>query len=262
MEENNVKLLTFLEVKNIYRQEKGKLGPVPQIHVLPFAVNMTLNLSIRSWIEPRKCGRVVKALWGDLAAGREKEGERATMSRNIWISASKNVDANCWLVEMTLVMTSLPLTRFFLMLVFIRARFRFALIGGNLTAQSTRSHRGLGIPETWLQALFPFPAPPPEHPGKLARRLSCKRVGLVIWRSLSSPALKTHWICQYYPVPGSEIVGSVNINWKRSNTKIKRDESPFIPPPSSFLRLRAHVFVCLSLTSSLLPESLEQANII
>ena len=28
MEENNVKLLTFLGVKNIYRQEKGKLGHV------------------------------------------------------------------------------------------------------------------------------------------------------------------------------------------------------------------------------------------
>ena len=34
----------------------------------------------------------------------------------------------------------------------IRTRFRFALIGGNLTAQSTESHRGIGggiqIPET------------------------------------------------------------------------------------------------------------------
>ena len=89
----------------------------------------------------------------------------------------------------------ITLDTFFLMLVFIRARFRLALIGGNLTAQSTRSHRGLGIPETWLQALFPFPAPPPERPGELARKLSHKRVGLVIWRSRSSPALTTHWIC-------------------------------------------------------------------
>ena len=36
--------------------------------------------------------------------------------------------------------------------VYIRARFLFALIGGNLTAQSTGSHRGIGggiqIPET------------------------------------------------------------------------------------------------------------------
>ena len=29
------------------------------------------------------------------------------------------------------------------MFVYIRARFRLALIGGNLTAQSTESHRGI-----------------------------------------------------------------------------------------------------------------------
>ena len=32
----------------------------------------------------------------------------------------------------------------FLMFVYIRARFRFALIGENLTAQSKRSHKGIG----------------------------------------------------------------------------------------------------------------------
>ena len=40
----------------------------------------------------------------------------------------------------------------FLFFVYIRARFRFALIGGNLTAQSMGSHRGIRggiqIPET------------------------------------------------------------------------------------------------------------------
>ena len=40
----------------------------------------------------------------------------------------------------------------FSMFVYIRARFRFKLIGRNLTAQSTGSHRGIGggiqIPET------------------------------------------------------------------------------------------------------------------
>ena len=63
-------------------------------------------------------------------------------------------------------MTSLPLAR-----VYIRFHFRFALIGRNLTAQLTGTHRGVGggiqIAETQLQALFPFPAPPPEHPGVL-----------------------------------------------------------------------------------------------
>ena len=57
----------------------------------------------------------------------------------------------------------------------IRARFRFALIGGNLAAHSTGRHRwiwgGIQIPETLLQALLPFPAPPLERPGELARRL-------------------------------------------------------------------------------------------
>ena len=49
-----------------------------------------------------------------------------------------------WRREMTLVMTSLPLARVFFMFVYIRARFRFGLIGGNLTAQWTGSHRGIG----------------------------------------------------------------------------------------------------------------------
>ena len=41
--------------------------------------------------------------------------------------------------------------RFFLMVVYIHTRFRCALIGRNLTAQSMGSHRGIGgiqIPET------------------------------------------------------------------------------------------------------------------
>ena len=39
-----------------------------------------------------------------------------------------------------------------LLLIFVRARFHFALIGGNLRAPSTGSHKGIGggiqIPET------------------------------------------------------------------------------------------------------------------
>ena len=59
--------------------------------------------------------------------------------------------------------------------VYIRAHCHFALIGGNLTTQSTGRHRGIGdgiqIPEMQLQALLPFPALPPECPEELARRL-------------------------------------------------------------------------------------------
>ena len=57
--------------------------------------------------------------------------------------------------EMTLVLTSLPFARAFTclsMFVYIRARVRFAQISGNLTAQSTGCHMGIGggiqIPET------------------------------------------------------------------------------------------------------------------
>ena len=56
----------------------------------------------------------------------------------------------------------------FSMFVYIRARFLFPLIDRNLKAQSTGSHRGTGggiqIPERQLQAVLPFPAPPPERP--------------------------------------------------------------------------------------------------
>ena len=44
---------------------------------------------------------------------------------------------NARLAKVTLVMTSLPLATTFTMFVYIRARFRFALISENLTAQST-----------------------------------------------------------------------------------------------------------------------------
>ena len=62
-----------------------------------------------------------------------------------------------------------------LMFVYLRARWHFVLIGGNVTAQSTGSRWGIGggiqISENQLQALLPFAAPPPRpgHPGELAR---------------------------------------------------------------------------------------------
>ena len=65
------------------------------------------------------------------------------------------------------------ITRFFFF--YSSARFRFALIGGNWTAQLTGSHRGIGggiqLRQTYLQALLPFPAQPPKRPREPARRL-------------------------------------------------------------------------------------------
>ena len=56
----------------------------------------------------------------------------------------------------------------FSMYVYICARFHFTMIGGNLT---NGNGDGIQIPEMQLQALCPFPTPPPEHPEELARRL-------------------------------------------------------------------------------------------
>ena len=72
-----------------------------------------------------------QALRGAMTEGREKEGELScnyVCGPNLNICIEK-VDAKCLLVEMTLVMTSLPLTRIF------QCLFTFALIGENLTAQ-------------------------------------------------------------------------------------------------------------------------------
>ena len=94
------------------------------------------------------CEQAFRALWR--RGGKRKESLQLRLCiLNICI---ENVDAKCWLAEMTLVLTSLPLGTCFSMFVYIRARFCFSLIGGNLTAQSTGSNTGIGggiqIPET------------------------------------------------------------------------------------------------------------------
>ena len=55
----------------------------------------------------------------------------------------EKADAKCWLDGDEIRNDVIILGTCFSMFVFIRARFRFALIGGNLTAQSTGSHRGI-----------------------------------------------------------------------------------------------------------------------
>ena len=82
------------------------------------------------------------------------------------------------------------------MFAYIRARFRFALIGGNLKAQSTGSHRGIEsgiqIPETWLQALLP-PSPRAARAllrarsqAKLSRSFKLYLTGIILQWSLAS----------------------------------------------------------------------------
>jgi len=115
-----------------------------------------------------------QALRGAPEAGREKKGELATTYLEFEYLHPKS---RC---EMLIGGDDISnddntLDTYFSMFVYICALFRSAWIGGNLTAQSTGSHRRIGggiqISETLLQALLPFPAPPPERPGELARRL-------------------------------------------------------------------------------------------
>ena len=113
------------------------------------------------------------ALWR--RGGKRKE----SLQLRLWnlIICIEKIDAKCWLAEITLVMASLPLARVF------QCLFTFAFVSASRWLaeiwQSMGSHRGIGgviqIPEKYLQALLPFPAPPPERPGELARRLERNR---------------------------------------------------------------------------------------
>ena len=84
-----------------------------------------------------------QALRGALAAGREQEQELATTSLEIEYLHRKS------LCEMLIGGDDISndiitLGSCFSMFVYIHAIFHFTLIGGNLTARSTVSHRGIG----------------------------------------------------------------------------------------------------------------------
>ena len=103
-----------------------------------------------------------QALRGTLVAGREKEGELANYVSGIRISTSKKPMQNADWRRWRKWWRHYPwrvLSRVFQCFLYIRVRFRFALTGGNLTAQLTGSHRGIGgriqIPETLQVASFP-----------------------------------------------------------------------------------------------------------
>ena len=113
--------------------------------------------------------KVPGALWR--RDGKRKENLQLRLwNLNIWI---EKVEAKCRLAEMTLVMTSLPL--FFNVCLHSRS-FHFALIGGNLTAQSTgRRELNWRWNSNSRDLIASSPsfscAPPPERPGELACRL-------------------------------------------------------------------------------------------
>ena len=114
------------------------------------------------------------SLWasflGALAAGREKEGELATTSLEFEYLHRKS-PYKMLICGDDISNDVITFGTYFSMFAYILAHFRFLLIGWNLTAQSTGSHRGIGS-EIQIASSPSFPTAPQERPGELARMLA------------------------------------------------------------------------------------------
>ena len=112
-----------------------------------------------------------QALGAFRAAGREKEGQLATTYNSLEFEYLHRKSRCEMLIGRDDISNDvITLGTCFSIFVYISVRFRFALIGGNLTAQST------GATGNWrwnlnfrgvVEGLLPFPAPPPERPESL-----------------------------------------------------------------------------------------------
>ena len=116
-----------------------------------------------------------QALRGAPAAGWEKEGELVITSPEFEYLHRKS-RCEMLIAGDDISNDVITLSTCFSMFVFIRTRFRFTLIGGNLTAQPTGSYRGIGggiqIPgRDVVTSSRSFSRPPLKRPGELARRL-------------------------------------------------------------------------------------------
>ena len=116
-----------------------------------------------------------KSLRGALAAGREKEGEFATTSLEFEYLHRKSRCEEL-IGGDDISNDVIALGTCFSIFVYIRSRFRLVLIGGNLTAQWTGSHRGIGgalqISETVVASSPSFFRPSARAPKRARRRLS------------------------------------------------------------------------------------------
>ena len=117
------------------KQSGWKFNPVLGLNYQP-----SNNWALVGWRTPQPVSKLCDgALWR--WGGKRNENLQLRLwNLNICI---EKIDVKCWLVETTLVMTSVPSFTWFSMFVYIHTCFRFALIGGNLTAQSTWCHRGI-----------------------------------------------------------------------------------------------------------------------
>ena len=141
----------------------------------------------------------LQALRGVLVAGQEKEGELATTSLEFeylhWKSRCEMLIGGDDISNYDLIILGMC----FSMFVYIHTSFCFVLIGENLTAQSTGSHRGIGggiIFKFWrhsykLSFLFPPATRVPQracsHIIEQASSLSCSiRTQKITWPIISS----------------------------------------------------------------------------
>ena len=85
-----------------------------------------------------------QALRGTLEAGWEKEGDLETTSLEFEYLYRKSQGGNMLIGGDDISNDVIIPGTCFSMFVNIQAHFHFALIGGNLTAQSTGSHKGIG----------------------------------------------------------------------------------------------------------------------
>ena len=113
-------------------------------------------------------------LSGALASGREKEGELATTSLEFQYLHRKS---RCeMLIGGDDISNDVITPHVFLMFVYICAPFHFALIGGNPTAESKGSHRGIGgefkLQRRSCKLSFLFP---PERAPERAPRRACSQ---------------------------------------------------------------------------------------
>ena len=144
-----------------------------------FIGNIRNVLLLLSTWEARSDGGTLaceQALQSTLASGWEKEGELATTSPEFEYLHQK-VDEKCWLAKMSLVTTSLSWYVFFNICLHLcssplRADWRKS---DSSCLQGTTGELDVEFKfqrhTCSLQALLPFPAPPPERPGEFARRL-------------------------------------------------------------------------------------------
>ena len=104
----------------------------------------------------------------------------------------------------------ITLGTFFSMFVYIRARSCFALIGGNLTAQSAGSHREIGGGVQICKLSFLFPSRRQRAPESLLADEPGGGVGGGgrSWSRIPAPFLRQSHIphiCHLYPVPCQDL---------------------------------------------------------